>query len=556
MRIKKELDIFVKQIGNDTWKFIKLSIVVGFFLFLCELLFVYSFQNFLYSIGLLDQKLKIDIPDYISSSLSLSVVILLACGFFRAFIYGCKTFMANMTQHTFMNTQRKELLHITLNNCQKVSTNDVVSIFSDVVTSSGVLVNSISVLVLNTISAIFYFLSALYLAPIETTSGIFLVCVFLLPLRRLTRKVNSLGDSLVKEWEQINSSLLIGIRNNFFLKIYDLLGGEVEKGQRHIDNYKSHVRQFSIISATVIGLPPFIGLTVLVGASYIGVNFLQTNPAKLLSFFYIFLRMVQSLSEMNQTFTTCKLNWPGFKHLNSWKDKVKFDIKNDDIKSTLVDTDISKIEMNIDNFQYDSRFSLNNINFTISKGDVLVIKGSSGSGKSTLLSLLLGVNQLPENGGNIRINDNTTNGPFIFSSNRISYVGPDPFLIEGTIKENLHYGNNKEIPEDLIWNVLEKVSLTDAINKMPNKLDQRLSEDSELSTGQRQRLSFARALLKDFDMLILDEATANLDHVSEDKIVKKLKDDYSDKIIIAVTHRTAFDQITTHDLDLNKIAKH
>ena len=191
-----------------------------------------------------------------------------------------------------------------------------------------------------------------------------------------------------------------------------------------------------------------------------------------------------------------------------------------------------------------------NINFLITKGNTLVIKGQSGTGKSTLLSLILGIN-IPTS-GEILINDFSTSSCTINFDNILGYIGPEPYFINGTIKENLLYGLSKDrqITEMELWNALELMELKSLVMNLPNQLEESIFDIPQFSTGQKQRLSFSRAIIRRPSILILDEATANLDTATENKIIENLTPLFKNCTSVIVTHKNAFDKIATHEITL------
>ncbi len=539
------------QIGKETLKYLYLSIAIGFLTFFVESGFVLVLQKFLQSIGILSMATQSKYLSFLDSVL-MSSIALVVVGVIRAVIYGLRAFCANLTQHTYICSHRLTILSAALNKISATSTKEVVSIFSDLVGTAGNLMNYLSILLTNLMAAVAYFFLALYLAPYETIFGISFIFVLLLPTRSLSKRVKHSGESLVKEWENLNGTLLLGIKNNFLLKVYNLIPQEIAIAQKSVGLYRGHIKYFSMISSLVASLPSIVGLFVLAVLTSISLHF-GTPPFKLVSFFYIFLKLVQSLSDINQTSANIRMAYPSLKKLMDWEDKMR---------QYSMDQDVSKIadqykvdafhhfKASIQSFSYQNEVILKDISLELHKGDVLVIKGPSGVGKSTLLGLLLGI--LTPNQGCIEMDEKPV-GPMIQANSRlVAYVGPEPFLIQGSVRENLLYGFHQNISEAQLFDSLKKVGLYDFVQALPKKMDSGLSEVAELSTGQRQRLSIARALLRPFDLLVLDEATANLDLVTENQVIQSIAGDLKNKITIIVTHKKSFDHIGTQFIELEK----
>lgn len=198
---------------------------------------------------------------------------------------------------------------------------------------------------------------------------------------------------------------------------------------------------------------------------------------------------------------------------------------------------IDKLELNNINFRYGQReLTLEDISLNIHKGEKIAIIGESGSGKTTLVKLLLKFYN-PES-GQILINGKNISDISIKSiRDAIAYVDQDSFLFADTIKNNLKFGN-EDITDEEIVNVCKLCKADEFISKLPMKYDFPLCEKgTNLSVGQRQRLAIARALLRKPDVLILDEATSNLDTITESAIKDVLFSYAGDIIYIIIAHR-------------------
>ncbi|WP_288705419.1 peptidase domain-containing ABC transporter [uncultured Ruminococcus sp.] len=188
-------------------------------------------------------------------------------------------------------------------------------------------------------------------------------------------------------------------------------------------------------------------------------------------------------------------------------------------------------------FRYGTRkLVLENINMTINAGEKIALVGESGSGKTTLSKLLM--NFYPWEKGEIFIGDyNLKDINLEALRNRIAYISQDIFLFSGTIKENLELGNEDATMADII----EACRLSKAdefINNMPLRYETMLEENgANLSGGQKQRLAIARALLKKPDILIMDEATSNLDSITEKAIEKTINSLSRNITTIIIAHR-------------------
>ncbi|MCP2599251.1 ABC transporter ATP-binding protein/permease [Candidatus Aminicenantes bacterium AC-335-B20] len=189
-------------------------------------------------------------------------------------------------------------------------------------------------------------------------------------------------------------------------------------------------------------------------------------------------------------------------------------------------------------FSYDSEREevLKGINLKISPKDKILITGPNGSGKTTLIKLLLGLYRTKK--GKILIDGKDINELSLSSlRERISIVSQNTFLFNDTIKNNILYSRPDASEEELI----SAVKLSGAYEFIKN-LDKGFStiigeRGVRLSGGERQKLSIARAILKDSDIIIFDEVATHLDSESEKRIQKLINEKFKDKTCIIISHR-------------------
>lgn len=188
-------------------------------------------------------------------------------------------------------------------------------------------------------------------------------------------------------------------------------------------------------------------------------------------------------------------------------------------------------------FRYGTRKPvLENISIRIRKGERIALVGESGSGKTTLAKLLLNLYQAEE--GEILLNDrNVQDIQLELLRDRIAYIPQETFLFSGSIMENLKLGNEDATVDEII-DAAVKAQAHEFINQLPLRYETRLEENgSNLSGGQRQRLAIARAILRKPDILIMDEATSNLDSITERAIERTIEEHLKDTTQIIIAHR-------------------
>lgn len=213
---------------------------------------------------------------------------------------------------------------------------------------------------------------------------------------------------------------------------------------------------------------------------------------------------------------------------------LRKEVQSEDI-STL--TSVEKWSLKNISFRYgNGNLILDDISFDIHRGEKVAIVGESGSGKTTLAKLLMRFYE-PETGMILADDINLADIKTDCIRNNIAYVDQRTFLFADTIKNNLKLGNTNATDEDIITTC--KNCLADGfISQMPLGYDMPLDEDGmNLSGGQRQRLAIARALLRKPQLLILDEATSNLDNITETGIKNTIFSETNSLSCLIIAHR-------------------
>ena len=230
-----------------------------------------------------------------------------------------------------------------------------------------------------------------------------------------------------------------------------------------------------------------------------------------------------------------------------------FDIEAENIDQDKTIEFTEKIECEYIQFSYPGYKDvvLNDVSFSINKGDIVALVGSSGSGKSTILDLIPRFYNLTS--GSIKIDNTDINDMPLFSLRSLfGVVSQDTILFDDTVLNNIAYG--QENPDvSRVEDALKAANATDFTENLPDGLNTIIGERGvTLSGGQKQRLAIARALYKNPEVLILDEATSALDTESE-KIVQEAIDNLiENRTSIVVAHRLSTIKSANQILVLDK----
>ena len=194
------------------------------------------------------------------------------------------------------------------------------------------------------------------------------------------------------------------------------------------------------------------------------------------------------------------------------------------------------IELENINFSYEKKPILKNINLKITKGEKIGFIGQTGSGKTTLLDIILGL--IDPISGTIKIDKRALTQDLLYDwQSKIAFVPQNIFLLDDTILNNIIFSEeNKIIDEQKLSKIIHDVQLKTFTDSLENGIHTMVGDQGfRLSGGERQRIGLARALYRNSDLLVLDEATNALDRNTENKIIKNIMG--LNKTVILVTHR-------------------
>ena len=396
----------------------------------------------------------------------------------------------------------------------------------------------------------------LYISPLIAVFAFIPIPVIVFGSFKFTKTISSRYTLIRNTIENLNADLSNSLSGILTVKSFNREKKEFDRIVTSSNELKSanyHAIKLSSAFIPIIRIAILFGFTttLLIGG-FMALDG-EINVAMYSVLLFITQRLLWPLTELGDTFDLYQRAMASFKRINALKN-TEPDIKNGSVESKGMKKSISLKNVN---FSYVENFPvLNNVTLEIQKGTSTAIVGSSGSGKSTLIKVLLRLYDV--DAGKILIDDEDIKEFDIHSLRRnIGLVSQDIFLFEGTVFDNIAYGN-LEATDDEIWNAIKLSESEKFISLLPDKKDTVVGERGQkLSGGQRQRISIARAILKNPGLLILDEATSAVDNQTELEIQKSLDSLKEGKTVIVIAHRlsTIQNADVIHVLEKGKIVE-
>ena len=417
------------------------------------------------------------------------------------------------------------------------------------------------------VQALMISLGMFYFARGETLvglAGLAAIGFFVLRLNRYTHRASKRVPRVAEDLER---SKVRAVRNWLLIKV---LRTEHEEYKRYAEAVLQYYRQRSmayLIANSGTSLIPILGVVVIAVIVFANARFFKTPGVHLVAFLYLFFRFQQMMShgsDMIGDLFTCRVQFGESLRLVSRMpardlhaafrpakglDLISGRIDLSHIQQSSYDSGVAGIPsvapadpptIKVDGVGFSWPRTdvpvLSNLSLTIPKGSQVGIVGPNGSGKSTLLAIITGV--LKPETGCVTIDDLPGSDYFERHNGWISYVGPEPFLIQGTIRQNLMYSCNKTLSDDQLMEALDLVSLRTFVSSLPGGLDYGVDENGGgLSSGQKQRLAIARALLRRPRLLVMDEPTVTIDIETETLLLSALKKFKGACTMVIVSHK-------------------
>jgi len=384
--------------------------------------------------------------------------------------------------------------------------------------------------------SIIYLAIALYISPfLMLVAGLLFggVTVF---IRYVIESGYSVGNRVADTNESVQTTVQSGVEGIRDIKLFNLEPEIMDRFRNVIDIWtRSSVavsRNQAMMNRSyqmVTGISIFLLL-------YIAIRFTSLSFASLGVFLFAVFRLSPKLSTLNDLVYALEGALPHLVRTQNFVNEVSAMAEPNDGTNQLP-TEIEEIEFENVIFSYgDSEPVLRNFSVSFDGSAFVAFVGPSGAGKSTIVSLLTRLYEPDE--GQITVNDRPiTEFDLVAWRDQVAVVRQDPYIFNDTLYYNLTVAN-RDASRETVERVCEIAKVTEFLGDLSNGYETILGDDGvRLSGGQRQRVAVARALLKDAQILVLDEATSDMDTTLESTVHSAIESMSSDYTMLVIAHR-------------------
>ena len=340
---------------------------------------------------------------------------------------------------------------------------------------------------------------------------------------------------------RVNNHISESLKNIQMIKSFSKESYMEENYKRYLlDNYKT-VEKVNFYDSIY---PPFIQITRAASIAFIVVlsskqlNYLGISLGIVAASIELISNLFAPIENLGMELQNIQQAISGIKRVNDFYSEPEDNPKKDDLKAEDIIPNREKVNLSFKDisFQYEEGEDvLQNINLSLKPNEKVTFVGRTEVGKTTLFKLIMGL--LKPTKGSLTINEidvydiPNSEKPKIFG-----YVDQSFHMIEGTVKEQISL-QDESITKEQVEKALDLVGLTEYVSTLEKGIDTKITSDTLFSQGQKQLLAIARAIVTNPPVLLLDEITANLDSITEEKIVTVLQEVSKAHTILSISHR-------------------
>ncbi len=379
------------------------------------------------------------------------------------------------------------------------------------------------------------------------------ILITVLMMRKFYNIVERTGSRVIEFHKKVSSSFTFFISNIFSIKksLFEKKNSEIiiKQTEKLLDNQIKQTNYNLLMSSFV---EPFY-LIFLICAFFIVFKINNYIPAEFLINMGFLLRFARHFLSI-QSFYMKILNWKRYVISKNFHDnllKEYSSIKKD--KKIRFTDKINNIDVKDLCIKFEDKEIIKNFNLNISCPFFIKISGDNGSGKTSLSRSLLGLIEIDN--GKITYNNKDVNMiDKTDLSKKITILDKNPLIIKGSLLDNIALGLEKEMyDKKKILSLVSQLNLNNIFNDKNIDLENIEENGKNLSQGQQQKISVIRSMINEFEIIIIDEGTSNIDEKDEKKIIDYLFNSYNnnEKSTIFISHKSKYDEIFKQKINLN-----
>ena len=370
-----------------------------------------------------------------------------------------------------------------------------------------------------------------------------LFAIIMIPLatitaRSLGKRTGKITTQLQEKIGMITTYLSEILKNSKIIKTYQKEQFEFQRADKFLDEAREKGQKMGIVLVRATPIMEVLTGIMLAGLIYYSAIMVRDGALEINNFFSFLAAMMLSYQPVRSLATLnigINQGLSGARRVLAVIDEERKIYDNINAKDLVIDK--AKIEYKDVSFAYDDKKEiLKSINLKIEGGDIIALVGHSGAGKTTIMNLI--PRFYNASSGEILIDNQSIYKVSLFSLRKnISLVSQDITLFDDTVLSNIAYADSKASKEKIL-EACKFSAVHDFVEKLPEKYDTTIGENGvRLSGGEKQRISIARAILKNAPIILLDEATSSLDADTEYKIQEAIMYLTKNKTTIIIAHR-------------------
>ncbi|SEM02503.1 ATP-binding cassette, subfamily B, MsbA [Haloferax larsenii] len=405
--------------------------------------------------------------------------------------------------------------------------------------------------------AAMYLLIALYLAPKLAIGTAVALGLSVFVVRMAIEPGYDVGERVADANQGLQSAVQAGTQGIRDVKLFGLTGEVYDEFGADLEKYVQSTIKLLRNQAAIQNAYQWIASVSVFALIYFALTYTSLTLGSLGVFLFAIFRLAPTFSSLNNYVYKAEGDLPHLIRMQNFI--IELRDKKEEGQNNYEDSPetVGKLSFNDVEFSYEpDETVLDGISFSIDKGDLVAFVGPSGAGKSTIASLAARMYE-PDSGQIIANETDISEIPIQDWRQKIAVVRQNPYIFNDTLEKNVTIGKREATKEE-VRKVCEVSKVDEYVDDLPNGYDTVLGENGvKISGGQKQRIAIARALLTDSELLILDEATSDLDTELESEVHAGIEEMNQDQTMLVIAHRlsTVTNADVIYTLESGKIAE-